>query len=163
MIVSALAVAILLGACIFLGMPRARAWQRAASAAAFVALIGVVYGGSIDLLGRPKPLRLEWRTAAEAKVLAATMREGEAIYVWLETGKGAEPRSYILPWNMGMAQQIQDAMAEGERKGADVKMAIPHAAGAEMGAPKFYALPQPAPPPKNYGAGGAMVVRHPGL
>ena len=44
-------------------------------------LIAVVYGGSIELLGRPKPLRLEWRDAADAQVVSAVPVENEAIYV----------------------------------------------------------------------------------
>src|SRR5262245_66623964 len=106
MIISAAAVAfaLLLGAFIFLVLPRGRLWQRATSATIFLVLIGVVYGGSIELLSRPKPLRLEWRDATEAKVLGATMREGEAVYVWLEVPGADMPRAYALPWDLPSAQ-----------------------------------------------------------
>src|SRR5215468_10974540 len=120
MIISAAAVAfaLLLGTFIFLVLPRGRLWQRATSASLFLVLILVVYGGSIELLSRPKPMRLElWQQADKAKVVAATMREGEAIYVWLEFSSSLEPRAYALPWNAQMAQQLQNAMQEGQANG----------------------------------------------
>ncbi|HVO16322.1 MAG TPA: hypothetical protein VMV26_13975 [Alphaproteobacteria bacterium] len=42
MIVSAVLFALVLGALVFLLLPRARAWQRVASVATFVALVAVV-------------------------------------------------------------------------------------------------------------------------
>src|SRR5262249_45203525 len=125
MIVSATAIAfaLLLGTFIFLVLPRGHQWQRAASASLFLVLIVVVYSASCELLGRPKPLRLELRPRADkAKVVAATVHEGEAIYVWLEFPGSDEPRAYALPWNMQMAQQLQSAMQQGQANGTDVNM-----------------------------------------
>lgn len=150
--------ALLLGAFIFFVLPRGRVWQRATSATIFLVLIGVVYGGSIELLSRPKPLRLEWRDAAEAKVIGATMREGEAIYVWLEVPGADMPRAYALPWDMQMAQQLQDAMQEGQAKGTDVQMSMPFDPGLDERDPKFYAAPQQALPDKNYTGGNKTIV-----
>jgi hypothetical protein len=160
MIISAAAVAfaLLLGTFIFLVLPRGRLWQRASSATLFLVLIAVVYGGSIELLSRPKPLRLElWQQADKAKVLGATMREGEAIYVWLQFPGADEPRAYILPWDMKMAQQLQNAMQEGQANGADVTMSKPFEAGLDDREPKFYATPQQALPDKNYSGGDTLV------
>ena len=150
--------ALLLGAFIFFVLPRGRVWQRAASATIFLVLIGVVYGGSIELLSRPKPLRLEWRDATEAKVIGATMREGEAIYVWLEVPGADMPRAYALPWDMQMAQQLQNAMQEGQANGTDVEMSMPFEPGLDDREPKFYAAPQPALPDKNYSGGNKTIV-----
>ena len=61
MIVSAIVFALLLGAFIFLILPRAGLARRAFRWVSSCVLIAIVYGGSIELLGRPKPLRLEWR------------------------------------------------------------------------------------------------------
>jgi hypothetical protein len=160
MIISAAAVAfaLLLGAFIFLVLPRGRLWQRATSATVFLVLIAVVYGGSIELLSRPKPLRLEiWQRADKAKVLGATMREGEAIYVWLQIPGADEPRAYALPWDMKMAQQLQNAMQEGQASGSDVNMSKPFEAGLDEREPKFYAAPQQALPDKNYSGGDTLV------
>ncbi len=154
--------ALLLGAFIFFVLPRGRVWQRATSATIFLVLIGVVYGGSIELLSRPKPLRLEWREATEAKVIGATMREGEAIYVWLEVPGADMPRAYALPWDLQMAQQLQEAMQEGQATGSDVQMSMPFDPGLDDRDPKFYAAPQQALPDKNYSGGNTFVFHQPG-
>lgn len=161
MILSAAVFALLLGAFIFLVLPRARLWQRATSATIFLLSIGVVYVGSVELMSRPKPLRLEWRDATEAKVIGASMREGEAIYVWLQFAGADEPRAYELPWDTQMAQQLQTAMQEGQAQGTEVKMSMPFDPGLDDREPKFYAMPQPALPDKNYTGGGTITYQQP--
>ena len=81
-------------------------------ATVFLALIAVVYGGSIRVA--------EPAEAPAARTMAGSgqgqgprppsMREGEAIYVWLQFLAPTEPRAYTLPWDMKMAQQLQNAM-----------------------------------------------------
>jgi hypothetical protein len=156
MIVSGLAFALLLGAFIFMVLPQARLWQRTASAALFVVLVAVVYGGSAELLGRPKPMRLEWRDAQHAQVLGASMRENEAIYVWLQAEGQSEPRAYRLPWSIQAAQQLQTAMQEGEANGTGVQMTMTGDNGLDPREPKFYATPQAALPDKNYSRIGTL-------
>ena len=154
MIVSAVAFALLLGTFIFLVLPRGRSWQRATSATIFVLLVALVYGGSVELLGRPKPLWLEWRELEKAQVLGASLRENEAIYVWLQFEGAPEPKVYALPWNIPMAQELQTAMQEGEANGTGVEMTLPpQESGLDDREPRFHPLPLPALPPKNYGAG----------
>ena len=121
MIISAIVFALLLGAFIFLILPRARLARRTLSVGIFVLLIGVIYGGSIELLGRPKPLRLEWRGTADAQVLGAMPVENEAIYVWLVMPGASEPCAYVLPWSLEAAQQLQDAMNQAEADGTAVR------------------------------------------
>jgi len=157
MIVSAALFALLLGAVIFLVLPRARLWQRVTSTGLFVVLIAVVYGGSIELLSRPKPLRLEWRDAAHAQVLGASIREGDAIFVWLQFDGSDEPRAYALPWDMKTAQQLQNAMREGQANGTGVQADMPFETGLDERAPKFYATPQQALPEKNYSSSKPLV------
>ena len=160
--VAAIAFALLLGAFIFLVLPCGRRWQRAVATSLFLVLIVVVYGGSLELLGRAKPLRLELRQQAnKAKVIAATMREGMAIYVWLEFPGSGEPRAYALPWNMQMAQQLQDAIQESQANGTDVNMSKPFEAGLDDREPKFYATPQQPLPEKNYGGGDTFMFHQP--
>jgi len=156
MIVSGLAFALVLGAFIFMVLPQARLWQRTASAALFVVLVAVVYAGSAELLGRPKPMRLEWRDAQHAQVLGASMRENEAIYVWLKVDGQSEPRSYRLPWSIQAAQQLQTAMQEGEANGTGVQMTMTGDNGRDQREPKFYATPQAALPDKNYSRIGTL-------
>jgi hypothetical protein len=158
MILPALLFALLLGAFVFLVLPRGRSWQRTASATIFVLLIVLAYAGSAELLGRPKPLRLEWRDAQRAQVLGSSMHENEAIYVWLQFDDGSEPRGYRLPWSIQTAQQLQTASQEGAANGTGVEMALSSGdSGLDGREPKFYATPQPALPDKNYGSIGPLT------
>jgi hypothetical protein len=150
MIISAIVFALLLGTFIFLILPRAGLARRALSVGIFVLLIAVVYGGAIELLGRPKPLRLEWRDAADAQVLSAVPVENEAIYLWLIRPDSSEPRAYVLPWSVQAAQQLQEAMSQAQADGTAVRMTMPFESGLEDREPMFYAMPQPAMPPKDY-------------
>jgi hypothetical protein len=152
--------AALLGAFIFGVLPHGGLARRALSAGMFVALIALVYGGGIELLGRPKPLRLEWRPAAEAKVLSAVPIENEAIYLWLDLPGTAEPRAYVLPWSLQQALALQQAMSEAEAGGTGVRMSLPLEGGLDDREPKFWAMPQPALPAKDYG-GAAPVIFEP--
>ena len=114
-----------LGTFIFLILPHAGLARRTLSVGIFVLLIAVVYGGAIELLGRPKPVRLEWRDAADAEVLSAVPVENEAIYVWLVMPDSLEPRAYVLPWSVQAAQQLQEAMSQAEAEGTAVRMTLP--------------------------------------
>jgi hypothetical protein len=153
MILSAFAFALLLGAFIFLVLPRGRPWQRTASASLFVVLVAIVFGGAAEILGRPKPLRMEWRDAQQAKVLASSIREND----WLQFDDGTEPRAYRLPWSIQAAQQLQTATREGEANGTGVQMTMTAGdSGLDEREPKFYAEPQKPLPDKNYGRIGAL-------
>jgi hypothetical protein len=63
------------------------------------------YAGFAQLLALPKPVALEWWQARteEATVLAASLREDEAIYLWLQLKDVSEPRAYELPWHLSFA------------------------------------------------------------
>jgi hypothetical protein len=161
MIASAVVFALLLGAFIFVVLPRAGLARRALSAGMFVVLIALVYGGGIELLGRPKPLRLEWREAGEVKVLSAVPVENEAIYLWLDMPGAPEPRAYVLPWSLRQAQQLQTAMSEAEANGTGVRMSMPTDSGLDVREPKFYAMPQPALPAKDYDSAAPVIFRQP--
>src|SRR5439155_8060597 len=117
MILGAILFALLLGAFVFLVLPSGNAWRRGASATIFVLLVAIVFAGSLELLGRPKPLRLEWRDAREAEVVSASLREGQGIYGWLQFDGMNEPRAYVLPWDIKMSQQLQTAMQQGQATG----------------------------------------------
>jgi hypothetical protein len=161
MIVSAIVFALLLGAFIFLILPRAGLARRTLSVAIFIVLIAVVYGGAIELLGRPKPVRLEWRNAADAEVLSAVPVEHEAIYLWLVMPDSLEPRAYVLPWSMQAAQQLQEAMSQAEADGTAVRMTMPFEPSLDDREPMFYALPQPAMSPKDYRGAPPLVYEQP--
>ncbi|MER9234182.1 hypothetical protein NKI56_19135 [Mesorhizobium sp. M0622] len=151
MMIAPVIFALLLGAFIFVILPHAGIARRALSVGIFLTLIAVVYVGASELLGRPKPLTLEWRDTAKAQVVGAVPVENEAIYVWLTTPGSTEPRFYVLPWSQQAAQQLQDAMGKAEADGTGVEMKMQTAdAGLDTREPMFYARPQPALPAKDY-------------
>jgi hypothetical protein len=162
MIVAASLFTLLLGICLFVGLPHVGARRRLASVATFVLLSGAVYAGAVDLLGSPKPLRLEWRGLDKATVLAASMQEGEAVYVWVKTASAPAPRAYVLPWDTRMAQQLQDAVQKREASGAPVQMTVSPESGGNKGTPKFYPEPQKPRAAKGPAGGRAAEFRHPG-
>ncbi len=84
----------------------------------------------------------------EATVLGASMRENEAIYLWLQFDGGSEPRAYVLPWHMETAKQLHQAMQQADANGTAVRMRRPFESDHDPNEPMFYAEPQPALPSK---------------
>jgi hypothetical protein len=82
-------------------------------------------------------------------VLGSSIRENEGIYLWLQLDGAAEPRAYILPWNRDLAEQLQATLREAEQRQGDVRMRLPFEPSLDDREPKFYAMPQPALPPKD--------------
>jgi hypothetical protein len=146
---TAVAVAMALGS-IAIWAPR-RLVAKVAALGTFALFLPIGFAGWSDLLSRPKPVAYEWFQARsdEATVLAGTVREGESIYVWLQLDGADEPRSYELPWDREQAQQLQEAMRSAENDGTGVRMRLPFEPTLDPEEPKFYALPQPALPPKD--------------
>jgi hypothetical protein len=114
------------------------------------AMMPAGYAALAELLSQPKPVGFEWwrAKAEEAHVLAATMREEEAIYLWLLLPGLQEPRAYVLPWDRSAAEQLRNALAEAEERQTGVTMRMPFEPSLDDRQPRFYALPQPALPPK---------------
>lgn len=113
-------------------------------------LMATGYAAFADLLGRPKPVALEWAAGntGDAVVLAADIREGEAIFLWLKSEEVPEPRAYMLPWSMKMAKQLRRASVEAERKGAEVRVRGRLQDRLEEQEKMFYVPPPPPLPPK---------------
>lgn len=102
-----------------------------------------------DGAGMPKPASLEWRPLAEAKVVAVSLDEPKAIYLWLIADGDTQPRAYILPWQSRTAEQAQQAMQQAQKSGRGVRMR--HAPGTEPSGEDeavFYPEPQAPLPPK---------------
>lgn len=125
-------------------------WLKLSALALSGLLMVTAYTGLVNLLGRPKPANLEWAlaTVPDATVLGATMRENEAIYLWLKFEDNPEPLSYALPWNLEQAKELQKAMRKAEGSGTKVRMRKPFARSLDRAEPMFYAEPQPALPLK---------------
>ncbi len=114
------------------------------------ALLPVCYLGLNDILSRPKPVMLETihKDVSEASVLGSVMREGEAIYIWLQIPNVDEPRAYQLPWSEETAKQLHKAQQDAEQTGTQVKMKKPFEKTVDNQEPVFHAPPPPAPPEK---------------
>ena len=130
--------------------PRRLALKLGALGAAAL-FLPATYVGFLHLLSMPKPAGLEWwhAKADEATVLGSALREGQGIYLWLQLGDAPEPRAYVLPWNREMAEQLQTARREAERNETPLQMRLPFEPSLDGREPRFYAMPQPAPPPKD--------------
>ncbi len=133
------------------------------SLAAAIMIMPLGYAAMASLLSRPKPIALEWwlETSPQATVLGSTIREGEGIYLYLQLEGSDEPRSYVLPWDRELAEELQKAMREAQNNQSAVQMRLPFEPSFDDREPRFYALPQPAPLPKD-GAPPPLIYDHPG-
>lgn len=115
-----------------------------------VASMPTAYAAMVNLLSMPKPASFEWwlSRTEEATVLGSSMSEGQAIYLWLQLDTAPEPRAYVLPWDRRLAEQLQDAARAAEEQDSGVRMRLPFEPTLDNREPRFYALPQPALPPK---------------
>lgn len=125
-------------------------WIKVAGLGTAALFMPLAYGALADLLSRPKPVSLEWvhRHVSEASVLGSSIREGQAIYLWLKMPEAGEPRAYRLPWSREMAQQLQDAQREARENRNGVQVRLPFDESEERREKMFYAPPQPALPEK---------------
>ena len=150
-LIAFLSLALLLGAFAYVAVPAASRGRRAIIAGFFAVILGALFFGYSDMLGRPKSTRLEaFRTSLQdAKVIGSYLKESDGIYVWLQLPGSDEPRYYKLPWDEKVAKALQAAIAENERQhGSGVGMTLPFERSWDREDPKFYALPQPKLPDK---------------
>lgn len=116
-------------------------------------LMPAAYVAMVELMGRPKPVWLDWlggpaHAGGDAEVLAEQMREGEAIYLWLRLPGAAEPVAYRLPWDEQAARALHEARRQTEKSGVAVRMRREGRESTEESEPLFYPEPQRALPPK---------------
>ena len=125
-------------------------WIKVCAITVAALLLPMAYFSLIELLSRPKPIALEWaqRDLSEAVVIGADLREGKSIYLWLKVDGLEEPRSYVLPWDQKLAEQLHGARREAEAKGTGVRVNRPFMSKQEKGHLVFYAAPRAAPAPK---------------
>jgi len=127
-----------------------KVWLKVAALCTLAFFLPVGYFAMIGLLSRPKPTDMEWlhRQMDQAQVLGTRLKEGEAIYIWLQMEGVKEPRAYVLPWDQQLAKQIHGAKREAESKGSALMMGKPFQSSLENREKKFYVAPQPKLPPK---------------
>jgi hypothetical protein len=129
--------------------------------ALFALLLPAAYAAPSALLGRAKPVSLEWLGSHvdEATILSATFVENDAIYLTLQWGP--TPNLYRLPWDQKTAEQLQQALRDAQRNGTNPVMKLPFEPSWDREEPRFYALPQPKMPDKP-NSGPGIEYRHPG-
>jgi hypothetical protein len=160
------AVALLAGvtSSISIWAPR-RVCLKAAAVATAMGFMAAVYLAFLHLLSMPKPIALEWwhAQAEQATVLGSSLREDDGIYLWLQIDGTREPRAYVLPWSRELAEQLQDARRKAEHDRSELQMRLPFERSFDNRDPKFYALPQPALPPKDRDRAGPQFYERPKL
>lgn len=139
-------------------------WLKVGAVTAAAMFMPMAYAGLADLLGKPKPLSLEFahRDVDEARVLSTQLREGVGIYLWLALPGVAEPRAYALPWDPALAKQLHRAGREAEQQGGGLLMRLPFRRALDDSEPMFHPQPQPAPAPKSAPGNAPLVYSHPG-
>lgn len=130
-------------------------WVKLSALVLSALLMATAYTGLVELLGKPKPVNMEWAAATvpEVTVVAALPREDKAIYLWLRFDDSPEPRAYVVPWSREIAEQLQRATRRAVAEGTEVCMRRPFESTPDANEPVFYAEPQPALPPKRRNAG----------
>ena len=141
-----------------------KVWVKACAVGATALLMGIAYVGFLDLLSKPKPVRMEWamRTVQEAQLLGSMTSEGEAIYVWLRVRGVSEPRAYVMPWSRIVAQQLQEAIQEARDSRNGVRIRRPFRHQLEADEPVFYAPARQPPAPKRATGSGPLIYRQDG-
>jgi hypothetical protein len=146
-LVSAALALALVAVAVMNGLGPARRWGALALGAL---LIATIYAAQANLLGYPKPARLEPGTIDRA-VIAVHMVEGEAIYVWVPDEGGSRPISLSLPWDDRVARAAREARRQADGRGTGMRMRSASRMRMPDDEPLFYAAPQPALPPKREG------------
>jgi hypothetical protein len=114
--------------------------------------IPIVYVQSIEMLSKPKPASFEWyqRSADSAELLGVSFVEGRSIYLWLRIAGAPEPRSYVIPWNLTLAEKLEDAVDDAVRKKSTILLKKPFYRRSleEWGDLNVEIKPPPLPPLK---------------
>jgi len=100
-------------------------WARLAIAAIFIVVFGITFAAPFELIGQPKPRSWAWleRNVENPVIRGYELHEGEAIYLMLSIERGKPPRLYRFPWNQQDAEDLMQAMQQGQKQGTDVVLA----------------------------------------
>lgn len=129
-----------------------RSWP---ACAMFAMLIIGVAGTGVESLGQPKPLWSEYPAPTEVTVLAYSLDEGRAIYLWVLIPGAPVPLAYALPWSEQKAAQLHTAGEAATAAHTALKGQLSKAKGkpGELGTKDdeksiFYPAPRAPNPPK---------------
>ena len=125
--------------------------RRLGSTAAFLGVLAITFVAYTELLGRPRPDTWTfWHTqSAQSVVLYAGLKEGQAIYLYVQLPNEDKPLSIELPWNEEVANKLQEAINGNERDGGEIMMDFPFQRSWEDRLPpNIYNRPPPKPADK---------------
>ena len=129
-----------------------KTWIRFLAVGTAMVFIPIVYLQSVELLGKPKPASFEWweRANDTAVVLDMVLDEGEKIYLWLQIPGDEEPRAYVIPWNLKLAEKLEDAIETHAKKNSTIVLKNPFYRRnlQEWGDLNVEIIPPPLPPGK---------------
>jgi len=135
---------------------RKKLYIRAGAVGILIVLVVLNFSALVNLLGRPQPLELAGEGVFgndDSIVIAATIDEGVAIYLWLRHAKQLQPRYYKMEWDEEAAIQLKKALDESIRENKSVMMNPDFESSLESRKePLFYSLPHerlPLKPPAN--------------
>jgi hypothetical protein len=98
-------------------------------------------------------MSFEWfEHGVDAVVLGTSFDEGKAIYVWLRVDGSTEPRYYKIPWNLKLAEKLEDAVDDAVRENSTIVLKNPFYRKSleEWGDLNVDILPPPLPPLKAF-------------
>lgn len=131
--------------------------------------IPISYVQFVEFLSKPKPQSFEWfqRNVEEAEVLAVSLNEGEAIYMWLRLKGSIEPRYYEFPWNLKFAERLEEEVDNAIARSSRLVLKNPfqrRPEGNPMGdlnlriiPPPTLPLKRPQPPPRIFNPRGQDI------
>lgn len=115
--------------------------------------IPVIYVELVEMLSKPKPMSFEWfKRGVDAELLSTSLDEGKAIYVWLRIAGSIEPRYYKIPWNLKLAERLEDAVDDAVRENSTIILKNPFYRKSleEWGDLNVDIIPPPLPPQKAF-------------
>lgn len=125
---------------------------RVAALAITMLFLPVAYVQLIEMLSKPKPMSFEWyqRNTTEAELLSISLDEGKAIYLWLRLDGSLEPRNYKIPWNLRLAEKLEDAYEDAVKRNSAIVLRNPFWRRSldEWGDLNVEIIPPPLPPLK---------------
>lgn len=126
---------------------RKDSWLRPAAVAGFFTILPATGALVFYTLSHPAPLIPVVSTpGGEYQVIGTKLVQDEAIYLWLDMGRG-HPRYYALPWDNKTADRLQDMINQQKRgKIPGFTAKVPFKFSWDRHPPEFHPMPQPVIP-----------------
>ncbi|MXZ81380.1 MAG: hypothetical protein F4Z15_08505 [Gammaproteobacteria bacterium] len=136
---------------------RRKIGPRAAAVMVLLLLVLAGYFSLENLLGRPQHFShaVSDRPQEDSTVLAASLDEDNAIYLWIRHPGTSQPRYYRMEWDHDAAISLKRAIDQSLRDNSSIMIDLEYEPSLEVREmPQFYNLPPPRlprkPPPEIY-------------